>query len=105
MLESLNKIIKAKQMRAISVFAAVLVLVIGVVIALIAQGSGKKSTKKVEDMTGIISESFTEANTESAMISQQSELEILKTNIEKLRRLVKITHFFSIITSQVKIHH
>ena len=89
MRESFNQWIKTRQLRTLFVFIGVLVLILAAVIGLLAQGSSKKPQQKPVDLTGIIDESFTEANTESAMLSQQQELDVMKTKMEKLAQALE----------------
>lgn len=46
-------------------------------------------SKNEPDLTGIVDESFTEANAESAMTAQQSELESLKKEVSKFNSTLK----------------
>jgi len=62
-------------------------LILTLVIALLAQGKPSvKENKEAVDLVGIINESFTEKNTESAMTEQQVELESLKEQISNMTK-------------------
>lgn len=66
-------------------------VMLALLITLLADGTHKKSTtqKNELDLTGIVDESFTEANAESAMTAQQSELESLKKEMGELTSTIK----------------
>jgi conjugal transfer pilus assembly protein TraB len=93
----LNEWMKAKQRRRL------LSVVLGislVMIAIITLASGGKTTHKKDknsapDLTGIVDESFNEANTESALFSQQTDLEQLRAQVLSLQASV---------TSEAKAH-
>ena len=88
----LNEWMRDKQRRTlISVISGITVVVIAI-ITLASSGKPahvKKSEKTMPDLTGIVDESFNEANTESALTSQQTELEQLKEQITTLAAALK----------------
>lgn len=78
-----------KQFKTLSLVGLALLLIVTVVIIFLAEGKGKKAqTHAAIDMTGVMDESFTDANAESAMTAQQGELESLKDEIKKLSGLM-----------------
>lgn len=87
----LNRLIKTRQMRMMSLVGGGLVVVSMIIMALLADAKPKKHSDdaKKNDLTGIIEESFTEANAVSAMMAQQSELESLKTQLSELSNTLK----------------
>jgi conjugal transfer pilus assembly protein TraB len=86
----LNQLIKGRQMRTLMVAVFILVMILALVIALLADGSPKKSRSKATmDLTGIVDEPFTEAVAESAMTAQQTELESLKKQLSELSHNIK----------------
>lgn len=87
----LNSLIKSRQMRMMGLVGGGLLVVTMTVIALLADAKPKKhnNVAKKSDITGIIEESFTEANAVSAMSAQQNELTSLKTQVSELAHLLK----------------
>ena len=86
----LNNLIKQGQMRTLIAVVVASAVVLTLIISLLAQGKHKKvvSPNKELDITGIVDESFTEANAESAMTAQQSEFESLKKEMTKLHETI-----------------
>ena len=86
-----NRLIKSRQMRMMSLVGGGLLVVSMTIIALLADAKPKKHSEvaKKSDLTGIIEESFTEANAVSAMNAQQNELESLKTLVSELSHTLK----------------
>ncbi len=86
----LNNLIKQGQMRTLIVVVVASAVVLTLIVSLLAQGKHKKviSQNKELDITGIVDESFTEANAESAMTAQQSEFESLKKEMTKLHETI-----------------
>ena len=85
----INKFIKGKQIRTLMITIGGFIILLGVIIALLVDGKPKiKSSEKI-DLTGIVDESFTEANVESAMTAQQTELESLKNQVNELANSIK----------------
>lgn len=82
----LNRLIKSRQMRMMSLVGGGLLVVSMTIIALLADAKPKKHSDvaKKTDITGIIEESFTEANAVSAMTAQQGDVESLKTQVSVL---------------------
>lgn len=88
---NLNGFIQAQQKRTLLVVISGLVAVLAFIIILLADSTPKKSmpTQEALDLTGIVDESFTEANTESALTSQQTELDALKAQVTQLSETLK----------------
>lgn len=86
-----NRFIKGKQFRTLVIAGSCFLLVIALIIVLLVDGRPKKRipTKETVDLTGIVDESFTEANADSALTAQQAELESLKNQITKLAQSIK----------------
>ncbi len=87
----LNRLIKSRQMRMMSLIGGGLLILSLIVVGLLADAKPKKhaALSQVNDLTGIIDESFTEANADSAMTAQQGELELLKTQLSQLTQSMK----------------
>ena len=83
----LNGVVKTMQRRTLVAVVLGLTCVFIAVITLAAGGKShqKKTDPKAIDLTGIVDESFGEANTESALSSQQAELESLKAQIKQMQ--------------------
>ena len=82
-----NKRVSSSQMKVMIAVVAGISIVLLLVIALLVEGkSSKKTNKNAVDLVGIINESFTEKNTESAMTAQQLELEGLKEQISTMNK-------------------
>ena len=72
------------------VFILVVSIVLALVIVFMSQGKAKQgASKQTVDLIGVVDESFTEANTESAMTAQQSELEDLKVSLDKMFKKIE----------------
>ena len=86
----LNNLIKQGQVRMLLAVVVGGAVVLTLIISLLAQGKHKKpaAQSKEIDLTGIVDESFTEANAESAMTAQQSEFESLKKEMTKLHETI-----------------
>ena len=78
-----NKMVKGRQTRTLIVAGSCLLLVLAMMIVLLVDSRPQKtsSLKKSVDLTGIVDESFTEAASDNALASQQTELESLKKQI------------------------
>jgi len=87
----LNRLIKSRQLRMMSLIGGGLFILFLVVVGLLADAKPKKhaSVNKADDLTGIIDESFTEANADSALTAQQGELESLKMQLGQLTQSMK----------------
>ncbi|MCX7116305.1 MAG: hypothetical protein NTW94_00010 [Legionellales bacterium] len=87
----LNRLIKSRQMRMMSLIGGGLLILSMIVVGLLADAKPKKhpALNQANDLTGIIDESFTEANADSAMTAQQGELESLKTQLSQLIQSMK----------------
>jgi conjugal transfer pilus assembly protein TraB len=87
----LNRLIKSRQMRMMSLIGGGLLILSMIVVGLLADAKPKKhaALNQANDLTGIIDESFTEANADSAMTAQQGELESLKTQLSQLTQSMK----------------
>lgn len=85
-----NQLIKKKQMKLFIAVVLGLMVVLTMLITLLADGRPKKSihAEKAAGLTGIVDESFTEANAESAMTAQQGEFESLKKQVTKLHATI-----------------
>jgi conjugal transfer pilus assembly protein TraB len=86
----LNQWIKRSQIKRFIAVVLAVIVVLTMLITLLSEGRHQKktSTEKAREVTGIVDESFTEANAESAMTAQQSELEGLKKQINKLHATI-----------------
>lgn len=87
----LNTFIQAKQRRMLAGVVVSLFIVFVAIIALASNGKPKHVKKDTPtlDLTGIVDESFGEANTESALTSQQTELDTLKAQMKALQAILK----------------
>lgn len=87
----LNQLVKKGQIRTLAMVAITVVIVLTTIITLLADGKPKKvaASKKEFDLTGIVDESFTEANTESAMTLQQTDVEQLKKEMSRVNSKIK----------------
>lgn len=81
-----NKMIKGHQVRTLIIAGCGLFFLVAMMIVLLTDGRPKKNfaTKKSVDLTGIVDESFTDAAADSALTTQQTELESLKKQISEL---------------------
>lgn len=88
---NLNRLIKSRQRRMMSLVGGGLLVLSMTVVALLADAKPKKhhAVDEKTDLTGIIDESFTDANAVSAMTAQQSELEALKAQLSQLSQSIK----------------
>ncbi|WP_115711868.1 TrbI/VirB10 family protein [Legionella sainthelensi] len=86
-----NKMVKGRQTRTLIVAGSCLLLVLAMMIVLLVDSRPQKtsSLKKSVDLTGIVDESFTEAASDNALASQQTELESLKKQISELTHTMK----------------
>lgn len=86
----LNNLIKQGQVRMLLAVVVGGAVVLTLIISLLAQGKHIKpaAQSKELNLTGIVDESFTEANAESAMTAQQSEFESLKKEMTKLHETI-----------------
>jgi conjugal transfer pilus assembly protein TraB len=87
----LNRLIKSRQMRMMSIVGLGVFVLSMIIIALLADAKPTKhsTANNKTDLTGIIDESFTESNAVSAMTAQQGELESLKIQISELAHTLK----------------
>ena len=88
----LNRLIKSRQMRIFSLVGGGLMIALLIMVALLVDAHPKKKKPVLNastDLTGLIDESFTTANVDSAMIAQQSELESLKKQMKQLALSMK----------------
>lgn len=86
----LNQLIKTRQVRTTFVVVAAIILCLTMVIVLLADGKKKPIAHKkaAVNLTGIIDESFSNANVESAQVAQQQDLDDLKKQIAKLNTTI-----------------
>ena len=82
----LNRLIKSRQLRMMSVIGGGLFILFIIIVGLLADAKPKKhaAVNQANELTGIIDESFTQANADSAMTAQQEELKSLKTQLSQL---------------------
>lgn len=81
----LNQFVKAQQFKRLISLLVVIFIVIALLLTLSCHTKHKKAAMSEKPApTGVISESFTEANTQSAMLAQQQEVDVLKTQMQKL---------------------
>ena len=84
---NLNQTIKNLQKRNLVLFIAGLLLVV-LMMDLLMSGGAKSTSKPLDekaDLVGVIDENFSDANTVSALTSQQAELDSLKAQIKLLQ--------------------
>ena len=84
---NLNQTIKNLQKRNLMLFIAGLLLVV-LMMGLLISGGPKSTSKPLDekaDLVGVIDENFSDANTVSALTSQQAELDSLKSQIKLLQ--------------------
>ena len=84
---NLNQTIKNLQKRNLVFFIAGLLLVV-LMMGLLMSGGAKSTSKPLDekaDLVGVIDENFSDANTASALTSQQAELDSLKSQIKLLQ--------------------
>ena len=88
---NLNRLIKSRQMRKMGMLGCALLVVSMILIGLLVDAKPKKHQHldKKSDLTGIVDESFSDANAASAMSAQQSELESVKTQLSELANTLK----------------
>lgn len=86
----LNQQVKGRQIRTLMIATGLVLLVITMCTVLLVGSHSKKTTPSADaiDLTGIVNESFTEANADSALTAQQSELESLKAQIGQLAKSI-----------------
>jgi len=88
---SLNRAIQGKQRRNLTL-AVLSILFVGTAsVALLANDKPKQAPKKEEgvNLVGVMDASFSDANAESALTAQQSELQELKAEIKQLQDTIK----------------
>ena len=87
-----NKLVKSRQVRTLVGAGSCLLVILGILIVLLVDGRPKKtaSLQKSVDITGIVDESFTEAEANNALTVQQTEMESLKKQIYQLVQNIKI---------------
>jgi len=87
----LNTFIQSKQRRMLAGVALSVMVVFVAIITLASNGKPKHVKKDTPalDLTGIVDESFGEANTESALTNQQTELDALKAQMKALQSTLK----------------
>ena len=82
-----NKRIYSKQMKVMIGVVAAISIVFALIIGLLVESKpSKKTNKEAVDLVGVINESFTEKNTESALSAQQIELEGLKEQLAHMSK-------------------
>src|SRR3990167_9793964 len=86
-----NRLVKRGQVKIFLIVGLVAVVILAIIITLLAEVKPRKlaSPPKELDLTGIVDESFTTGNAESAMTAQQSELESLKKSMHQLQTSIK----------------
>ncbi|NDH09340.1 MAG: conjugal transfer protein TraB [Gammaproteobacteria bacterium] len=89
---NLNQTIKNLQKRNLVLFIVGFLLVISMMGLLMTGGAAKKSGAPLvkNDLVGVIDENFSDANTASALTSQQAELDSLKSQIKLLQESIAI---------------
>lgn len=81
----LNQLIKRRQYKALALVGIAAGLLFLLLLSMLSGANAKhKSATKEMDLTGIVDESFSDANTNSALVNQQTELEALKQEIKSL---------------------
>lgn len=87
----LNRTVKLKQLRTFLYAGGAILTVIVIMATLMAGNKPKAHAKNKEplDITGIINESFSQANADSAITAQQTEVEALKGQVSKLTQYLK----------------
>ena len=85
---SLNQWIAKQQKRTLIASVAVVVLVLGAGILLVPKAKKPIKEAATLNLTGIVDESFSEANAESALTAQQAELESLKQQMQELKSVM-----------------
>lgn len=85
-----NRMVYKKQLQTMGVFILVVSIILALVIVFMSQGKAKQvAGRQTVDLIGVVDESFTEANTESAMTAQQTELEDLKVSLDKMFKKIE----------------
>lgn len=88
---SINQLMARTQRRTLVAVILGFVLVTGASILLISHDKPRNQKKGVDstNLTGVMDESFSEANAESALTAQQAELESLKVQMVQLREAME----------------
>ena len=86
---SLNQWALKQQKRTLLASLFVLVIAVGGCILLVGKKAKPVQTEQSINLTGIIDESFTKANAESALSVQQVELETLKQQMRELKEIMQ----------------
>jgi conjugal transfer pilus assembly protein TraB len=82
----LNHVAKGQQWRNLMVMSLGVVFIgVAVLTLLFGEKKVKKESSKKVDSVGVLDESFGEANTESALVEQQAELEQLKQQLQAMQ--------------------
>lgn len=85
----LNRWIKIRQVRIGAIVLGAVIILFSVIFTLLADGKPvRKQAPATLDLTGVIDEAFTKDNANSAMLSQQAEVETLKTELTALTKAV-----------------
>jgi conjugal transfer pilus assembly protein TraB len=83
----LNSLTRKSQIQMLSMVVLIVILVSFALVTLGFQDNHRKQSDKPQtDLTGIVDESFSEANAESAMSAQQVELDSLKKQMAQLTK-------------------
>ncbi|HHI9467518.1 TPA: TrbI/VirB10 family protein [Legionella anisa] len=87
----LNRIIKGRQVRTLVTVFSCIVLIVAIMMGLLIDHRPKKTAlpKESVDITGIVDESFTQAQADNALTAQQAELETLKKQMSELTENLK----------------
>ena len=86
----LTSITQKNQWQRLIAFILSVVIILTAVIGLLLSGKPSlKKNKETTKLTGIVDESFSEANTESAISMQQAELEFLKKQMGELKENIE----------------
>ena len=86
--KKLNKVTKSKQHLTLAI-GVVIFFATWMIIVFASRYSSKPHVQSETSFSSVMDSQFSEADTESAMTSQQLELESIKTNIKALRESVK----------------
>lgn len=83
---NMNQWIAKQQKRTLFLCLMVLLMVVGACILLMPKKTKSAESNKALSVTGIVDESFTQSNTESAMSAQQAEFERLKEQMQTFQQ-------------------
>lgn len=82
---NVNKLMALKQYRSLGLIVAGVLVVLVTISLLVAHPKPTSDTSKT-NLTGVVDAAFSEANAESALFSQQKELESLKEQMSQLKK-------------------